>query len=256
VTRTHVEVASCLELGHSGLNPSEIARRTGIPRGTVRDWLAGRLPRRESRVAANGNPGDGCARCGSWHDRKALPPEYLYLLGVYLGDGCISAHPRGVFRLRVVLDVRYPRIIAEVAAAMKAVMPDNAVGTRVCPKNCVEVSSYSKSWPCLFPQHGPGKKRHRPIFLADWQHELAAKYPELLLRGLIHSDGCRFINTGSGGWRQPRYTFCNLSPGIRTIFCEACDMLGLRWTFAKPKTLYVSRKADVARMDDFIGPKA
>jgi hypothetical protein len=38
--------------------------------------------------------------------------------------------------------------------------------------------------------------------------------------------------------------------------------LGLRWTAAFPAdeskavTIYVSRKADVARMDEFIGPKA
>jgi hypothetical protein len=31
-------------------------------------------------------------------------------------------------------------------------------------------------------------------------------------------------------------------------------MLGLRWTESK-NTIYVSRKADVARMDEFIGPK-
>jgi hypothetical protein len=174
---------------------------------------------------------------------------------VYLGDGCISAHPRDVFRLRITLDAKYPQIIAEVAGAVRAVMPANAVGIHTLPKNCVEVSSYSKSWPCLFPQHGPGKKRDRPIFLAEWQRPLVERQPHQLLRGLIHSDGCRFINTGSGGWRQPRYSLCNLSPGIREIFCDACDQLGLRWTVAPPKTVYVSRKADVARMDEFIGPK-
>ena len=48
----------------------------------------------------------------------------------------------------------------------------------------------------------------------------------------------------------------------RLIFCTACDQLGLRWTGSFPAnetsavTIYVSRKADVARMDEFIGPKA
>jgi transcriptional regulator with XRE-family HTH domain len=49
----------------------------------------------------------------------------------------------------------------------------------------------------------------------------------LLLRVLIQSDGCRFINTGSGGWRAPRYSFSNLSIDIKQIFCEACDQLDL-----------------------------
>ncbi len=36
---------------------------------------------------------------------------------------------------------------------------------------------------------------------------------------------------------------------------DACDRLDLHWTWSPPKTIYVSRKADVARMDEFIGPK-
>jgi hypothetical protein len=107
----------------------------------------------------------------------------------------------------------------------------------------------------LFPQHGPGRKDQRFIALTDWQHDLATKHPEPLLRGLIHSDGCRFMNTGRAGWRHPRYNFRNNSHDIRKIFCHACELLGLHWTSAK-QTVYVSRKADVARMDEFIGPKA
>jgi hypothetical protein len=41
-------------------------------------------------------------------------------------------------------------------------------------------------------------------------------------------------------------------------FCEACDELGLRWTIAPQRAariVYVSRKADVARLDEFVGPK-
>jgi hypothetical protein len=29
-----------------------------------------------------------------------------------LGDGCISAHRRGVYKLRIVLDIAYPGIVA------------------------------------------------------------------------------------------------------------------------------------------------
>ena len=28
-----------------------------------------------------------------------------------------------------------------------------------------------KHWPCLFPQHGPGRKHERPIVLEDWQRD-------------------------------------------------------------------------------------
>ena len=49
-------------------------------------------------------------------------------------------------------------------------------------------------WPCLFPQHGPGRKHHRSIVLDDWQNRIVGSDPRQLLRGLIHSDGCRTIN--------------------------------------------------------------
>jgi hypothetical protein len=55
-------------------------------------------------------------------------------------------------------------------------------------------------------------------------------------------------------WRNPRYSFSNRSADIRGIFCDACARLGLRWTTC-PHTVYVSRKSDVARLDEFIGPK-
>jgi hypothetical protein len=72
---------------------------------------------------------------------------------------------------------------------------------------------------------------------------------------LIHSDGHRFVNTGRN-WSNPRYAFTNTSADIRAIFVAACGALGLRTTFARPNKVYVSRKADVARMDEFVGPKA
>jgi hypothetical protein len=245
-------VAAVQALHSEGRNASEIASITGLPRSTVRDWLSRPVRARES----------GCPTCGRSHDFQALPASYVYLLGLYLGDGCISAHPRAVHRMRIFLDLRYPEIVWACAAAIQDLVPGNRVGLqqhfsnyveRDEPSN-VEVSAYSKSWPCLFPQHGPGKKHERPIVLVAWQLELVEREPSGLLRGLIHSDGCRFMNTGRN-WRSPRYSFSNRSDDIRAIFCHACDLLGVRWTTA-PRTVYVSRKADVALLDEFIGPKS
>lgn len=265
-------VAEALRLrDEEDLGARRVARRLGLSIATVRDWHAGKLPRHSRGI----RPGDpvpaSCDSCGHDEHRFAeLPEAYVYLLGLYLGDGCISTHRRGVHRLRIFLDLAYPRIIEECADAVRQVMPDNSVSklrrsgsysTSDEPSN-VEVSGFSKSWPCLFPQHGPGPKHRRRIWLAEWQQKLAERLPEALLRGLIHSDGCRFINTGRAGWRHPRYSFSNVSTDVTSIFCTACDKLGLRWTAAFPAdeskavTIYVSRKADVARMDEFIGPKA
>ena len=236
-------VAEVLRLRATGLNYCEISRRLGVSRSTVREWSVGKLPR-----SSRQDP------CDQGSNAVRDPSAYVYLLGLYLGDGCISAHQRGVYRLRITLDVRYPAIVAECEAAMRAVVPSNRVARHLRQCNCYEVYAYSKSWPRLLPQHGSGKKHEREIVLADWQQELVNLSPDLLLRGLIHSDGCRFINTGRGSWTCPRYSFSNLSADIKRIFCDACDRLDIHWTTA-PKTIYVSRKADVARLDEFIGPK-
>lgn len=258
--RSIEDVLAVLDLHGSGLSASAIAEQTGIPRGTVRDWLSGKVPR---GVTRDGTGVASCPECGGMaHDFLALPPAYVYLLGLYLGDGCISEHRREVYRLRIVLDLRYPKIVDECEAAISKVRPSNAVhrqmrrgGFTQSPEfTNVEVSAYSKSWPCLFPQHGPGRKHNRKIELSDWQRQLVSRHPQLLLRGLIHSDGCRFQNTGRG-WSHPRYSFANRSEDIKAIFCDACDLMSLRWTRSGEKTIYVSRKADVAVLDRFVGPK-
>jgi hypothetical protein len=211
--RSPEQVQTVVALSARGRSPFAIARETGIPRSTVMDWLAGRLPHRGVVDDAS------CPRCGApEHGFDRLPPEYVYLLGLCLCDGCISAHPRRVYRLRLSLDARYPEIIDAGEAAVRSVFPRNRVHRRwrsggyanSAPRSNVELSVYSKGLPCLFPQHGPGRKHERPIALEPWQRELVTRHPEDLLRGLIHSDGCRFMNTGRK-WRHPRCSFTNRS---------------------------------------------
>lgn len=259
-------VAEALRLRHEeGLGATEAAARLGVTRGAVRDWYAGKLPRHSRSRARDGcRIPDACPQCGhDEHSFDELPSTYVYLLGLYLGDGTISTHRRGVHRLRIFLDMKYPAIVEECGAAMAAVMPTSAVKPYLTSSNCFQVSSYSKSWPCLFPQHGPGMKYTRRIWLSKWQQQLAARWPDALLRGMIQSDGCRFVNNRGhrDSWSAPRYVFGNMSTDVTSIFCTACDLLGLHWTAAFPSNeartvaIYVSRKADVARMDEFIGPK-
>ena len=73
---------------------------------------------------------------------------------------------------------------------MGAVHPGRRV-FRVKAPGCVVVQSSWKHWPCLFPQHGPGRKHERPIVLEDWQRMIVESHPAAFLRGLFHSDGCR-----------------------------------------------------------------
>ncbi|MFZ0044032.1 MAG: helix-turn-helix domain-containing protein [Solirubrobacteraceae bacterium] len=240
------DVRAALQLAERGATASEIARGLGFPRSTVRDWLAGALPGRRRRL--------GCPTCGASHDFATLAGDYIYLLGMYLGDGCLSEHRRSVYKLRIYLDAAYPGIIDETRAAINVVR-GRAPAQLAKGANCIEVFSFWRQWICLFPQHARGKKHDRPIVLTPWQLRLVDRWPEQLLRGLIQSDGCRFQNTGRGGWSAPRYAFSNRSGDIHGIFRAACERLGVAWTNAGDNTTYVSRKADVATLDRFIGPK-
>ncbi len=164
-----------------------------------------------------------------------------------------------MFCLRVVLDRRYPQIVRECASALSAVVQVSKVRIlQHTREQADEVVSYWKHWPCLFPQHGPGKKHERRIELAGWQREICDRHPQRLLRGLIHSDGCRGTNTirhPKKVYAYPRYQFSNRSDDIREIFCEYCDKLGIEWRRMNRWNISVARRASVAAMDEFIGPK-
>jgi hypothetical protein len=250
--RSQAEVSRVLMLHGDGWSASRIARVTDIPRSTVRDWCAGRNLRIERSR-------DARARCGSDHEFSDLDAEsYGYLLGLYLGDGCIS-RVRKVWRLRITLDAAYPGIIQACARAIAVVARGKRVNARRRPaERCTEVSAYWKHWPCLIPQHGPGRKHLRPIRLTDWQRSVVMADPRPLLRGLVHSDGCRIIATERKGKyvrRAARYAFKNRSEDILELFSAACEEVGVHVTRPSPYQVAVYSKNSVAMLDEFIGPK-
>jgi hypothetical protein len=188
-------------------------------------------------------------------DPLALPQaSYTYLLGLYLGDGCLTACPRDVYKLRVACAERYPGLIRSCEMAMADALPNKVGRFRKTDERCWEIYSCSKHWPCLFPQHGPGRKHERKIELTVWQQELVDLDPRPLLRGLLHSDGCRVLNWVNGT-PDPRYHFTNVSADIRGIFGRACDQLGIEWRPNNQYTLSVARRGSVALLDGFVGPK-
>jgi hypothetical protein len=255
--RTREEVALVLELVAMGRNDCEIARETGIPRGTVRQWRKGQTPdfdRQRTFLGPDGQPrGRACAVCGG--DPLTLPQAaYTYLLGLYLGDGCLTACPRDVYKLRIACADRYPGLIRECELAMARILPNKVGRTRKRNERCWDVHSHAKHWPCLFPQHGPGRKHERRIELVPWQQELVDLDPRPLIRGLLHSDGCRVLNWVNGT-PYPRYHFSNVSADIRGIFGRACDQLGIEWRPNNRWTLSVARRGSVALLDEFVGPK-
>ena len=184
----------------AGMNDCAIARLTGIPRRTVRDLRCRPGVRPRNKPVSSD--------CGIAHDLRLagvslrfsiLPPPapYCYLLGLYLGDGCISRGTR-TLSLRITLDAKYPAVIERCRQAIDILMPTQRAGVLRRSDGCTDVYMYSKHWPCLFPQHGPGKKHDRRIALEPWQQALVDQATEEFVLGLIHSDGCRVVANDRG----------------------------------------------------------
>jgi hypothetical protein len=244
------EVDRALSLVAEGLNDCEVSRRTGISRRTILDWRHGRAPHASRTRAAARGP---CPRCESG---PLDEPAYSYLLGLYLGDGWLSRDPRA-YRLRIVQDLRYPNLIELAITSIKRVRDGNGTVNTSSRVGCIEICASWQHWPCLFPQHGPGRKHHRSIVLEDWQNRIVGSYPRQLLRGLIHSDGCRTINrVRDGRYAYPRYFFTNHSTDILEIFRQACDAAQIAHSSPKLDTISIARREAVAALDAFIGPKS
>lgn len=189
-----------------------------------------------------------------------MTSAYPLLLGYYLGDGCISTVQSTTY-LRVSCDRRYPGIISDVTGAMQDVAPTATVNY-LRPPGAVVVQKAWKHWPCLFPQHGPGRKHLRTLVLEDWQRDIVEAEPAAFLRGLFHSDGCRVRNWAQRKvagqmkrYEYPRWQFVNYSPEIRRWCCEALDLVGVPWRLSNWHTVSVSTRAGVARLDGLIGLK-
>jgi hypothetical protein len=173
---------------------------------------------------------------------------------MYLGDGYVSRGPR-TYCLRIFLDAAYPGIVESCRRAIATVRPANRVWVgrkKTC--RCDVGMAYSNHWPCLLPQTGPGRKHDREIRLLAWQERVVEQDRRALIRGLVHSDGCRVV-ANDRGVKSVRYHFSNKSEDIKRIFCENLDALGIQWTRPCDREIAVYRKACTALLDEFVGPK-
>ena len=163
--RPESDVRRVFELWDQGLSRLAIARETGVSHTQVRRWLRRELDAVLSSPMRLDTPscdGTTCELVSTVDE-----PAYAYLFGMYLGDGWLTRGRRDVFRLLIALCDAHPAIRTECEAAISAVMPGRSVGA-VRRIGCHDLSCYSKHWPCLFPQHGPGRKHTRPIVLETW----------------------------------------------------------------------------------------
>ncbi|MFF7675934.1 helix-turn-helix domain-containing protein [Actinacidiphila glaucinigra] len=253
----HRAIALC----RSGMPNAEVARRLGVPPGTVGYGL--HVDRSRRSECPGRRPPPSCPRCD---DTPLDEVAYAYLLGLYLGDGHIVQHSRHrVPSLMITCSEKWTGLIDEAERAMRAVFPQNRT-CRVRKTGALNVKVYSKHLWCLFPQHGEGRKHERHIALEPWQQAIVDRYPWGFIRGLIHSDGCRITNWTTrivAGERKryeyPRYFFTNKSDDIRRLLTDTLDKVGVEWRVTRrgndPYNISVARREAVALMDRFIGPK-
>jgi len=243
-----VREAAISALG-AGETISEVARKVGVSRSTLRAWREDPLGRASD---------DGCPRCS----RSSLDgPAYAALLGYYLGDGCLSEAMR-YFALRVSCDATLPGIVADVSSTLRLLRPGMKVFHVQAP-GVIVVQAHWKHWPCFFPQHGPGRKHERPIVLERWQREIVESHPADFLRGLFHSDGSRTHNWATrvvAGEKKrydyPRWEFVNRSDDILGLCTWALDLCDVAWRRPRVNAIAVSRRDDVRRLDELIGPQS
>ncbi|MFU8853464.1 helix-turn-helix domain-containing protein [Micromonospora sp. SL1-18] len=234
----------------AGATVAEAARAVGVSYPTVRHWCKIQPEPRQQGTALR------CFRCRPEVDNLTDPAAYAYLLGLYLGDGHLVMSAR-VPVLRISCSNTWPGLIDACDQAMRAVLATKV--QRVQQQGCVNVQSYGNHWPCLLPQHGPGMKHKRPIVLADWQRGIVAAHPGDLLRGLFHSDGCRFSNRVRVRGKEyvyPRYMFTNKSTDIMGLCQSSLDLLGIAWRMNRGNSLSVARREAVAALDRHVGPKS
>jgi hypothetical protein len=254
--RPQSTVDSALRASDEGMPDKDNAALHGVAVKTIRRWR--RLYQRRGLPRGQAHLGAPCPRC------DAAPLDggaFAELFGWYLGDGHISLGRRGVYNLHIYNDVQYVEDNEHIKDLMRRVKPMGRPHTRLVP-GCVVTTVSWKHWPCLFPQHGPGRKHERRLVMADWQREVVEEHPGDFLRGLFHSDGARVRNWATRvvagelkRYDYPRWQFVNMSPEILGWCTEALDLVGVEWRRSNHKTISVSRRESVALLDALIGLK-
>jgi hypothetical protein len=98
MTKSAEEVALAGELLTQGLSKSAVARQLQVSRAALRDWQtrgfeATAARRLDASAYHLGHELEPCPLVGA-----APEADYSYLLGLYLGDGCLTEMPRRVFK--------------------------------------------------------------------------------------------------------------------------------------------------------------
>ena len=188
------------------------------------------------------------ASAGPSFSTSQLQP-YSYLLGVYLGDGCISRAPR-TFRLEIYMNAKDTRVIRQTADAMRELLPRNRVGFR-CRPSVVVVKLVFESVATTVSTAWAG-----PQALAADRPRVVAARDRGAASGRFRAGLPRLRRVSppaNRSWSQlSRVLVPQPLRGHRDAVATACDLAGLRWRRSNRETITIARRHDVARLDELM----
>lgn len=245
-----------MEMLSTGIKISEIALATGINRSTISNWKQRNGRNLIKTVSHDGEGADRYLKTfiGDMNESRRL--DYSYLLGLYLGDGCIYKLPK-TYKLTITLDKKYGALNDYTISAFSrffekpAYVFDRSLHGR---GNAIDIITHSCTLPVIFPQHGIGRKHDRSIELSEWQLSLIDSAS--IVKGLIMSDGSIYVESRNA---YTNLNFTNKSEDIIRILEKFLTELGIEFnTHLKKNGKFMTticRQDAVKRLISLIGTK-
>jgi hypothetical protein len=249
---------SAMKLYSMGSSIKEISEKLEINRSTISNWVRGATGKSfTEKVKFTSRLIDTYDSIEFMQNLNPLISDelrfnvYSYLLGLYLGDGCIYKYPR-TKRFNITLDAKYYELNAYVSKTFELLfgkIPKNIYRKH---SKCVDIYYSNCNLGLLFPQDGKGRKHDRMIALSEWQRKIVNF--KFLLIGLFHSDGCFYKRPK---YNKNYYSFVNKSKDIIDLFSECLNLHHIHHGIVEQKngvfTINVYRDAD--KLKELIGTK-
>lgn len=176
---------------------------------------------------------------------------YSYIYGLYLGDGCVHRHKKGVYALTISLDSKYMELINVVRNSLSE-FSGNKVRSYL-RGNYYNLSIYGKHICDIFIKYGVGKKNENYVFLPDILIKNICH--KSMLRGLFHSDGSYYYDKHN---KKYFYNFTNKSKHITDIFIMCLSNLEIKYDLQYNRRTYIvgiRKKSEIIKFKDIVGVK-
>jgi len=140
-----------------------------------------------------------------------------YIIGVAIGDGNLS-NPNGrATRLRITCDLKYKKLIKNIAASLGKVFPVNKISSIKRRDSCVDISCYSNRLEGLFGWKAKnGSKIEQNVSIPKWIKKNRISMIKCL-KGLFETDGSVYSDRG--------YIMANFTTAIYPLSQDVMEMI-------------------------------